>query len=53
VVRFTVSGPTLQLAQQYVYGPPLASLQSVTVSADGTRVFAWSGTELVEVTLPA
>ena len=53
VVRFTVSGPALQLAQQYVYGPPLASLQSVIVSADGTRVFAWSGTELVEVTLPA
>jgi serine/threonine protein phosphatase PrpC len=52
VVRFTVTGPELQLAQQYVYGPPLASLQSVTVSADGTRVFAWSGSELVEVTLP-
>jgi serine/threonine protein phosphatase PrpC len=53
VVRFTVTGPTLQLAQQYVYGPTLAPLQSVTLSADGTRVFAWSGAQLVEVTLPA
>lgn len=53
VVRFDTSGPDLRPIQQYVYGPPLSPLQSVTVSADGTRIYAWSGAQLVMVTLPA
>lgn len=53
VVRFAVNGSDLQLVHQYVYGAPLATLQSVTTSADGSRLYAWSGTQLVEVTLPA
>ncbi len=52
VVRFTLNGPDLQLVRQYVYGPPLSPLQSVTAAADGTRLFAWSGSQLVEVALP-
>ncbi|GAC1447836.1 MAG: hypothetical protein PVSMB4_04060 [Ktedonobacterales bacterium] len=52
VVRFDASGSDLRPIQQYVYGPPLSPLQSVTVSADGTRVYAWSGAQLVAVTLP-
>ncbi|HEV7129103.1 MAG TPA: Stp1/IreP family PP2C-type Ser/Thr phosphatase, partial [Ktedonobacterales bacterium] len=53
VVRFAVAGDSLALDRQYVYGPLLQPLQSVTVSADGSRLYAWSGGQLVEVTLPA
>jgi hypothetical protein len=52
VVRFTVNGSDLQLARQYVYEPSLSELQSVTASADGTQLFAWTGGQLVQVTLP-
>jgi hypothetical protein len=52
VVRFGVSGADLQPPSQYTYGAPLSALQSVTVSPDGTRLFAWSGTQLVVVAVP-
>jgi hypothetical protein len=38
--------------RQYAYGAPLAALQSVTIAPDGTQLFAWSGAQLVQVTLP-
>jgi hypothetical protein len=53
VVRFSVNGLYLQPVQQYVYASSLAPLESVAISPDGTRVFAWSGTHLVMITLPA
>jgi hypothetical protein len=52
VVRFAVSGAELQPVRQYVYGAQLSTLQSVTASADGTRLFARSGDLLVQVALP-
>ena len=53
VVRFGVSGAAPHVMRQYTYGAPLAALQSVTISPDGTRLFAWSGAQLVQVTLPS
>jgi serine/threonine protein phosphatase PrpC len=53
VVRFGVSGAVLQALRQYVYGAPLSALQSVTISPDGTQLFAWSGAHLVQVMLPS
>jgi serine/threonine protein phosphatase PrpC len=53
VVRFTVSGGELTLARQYVYSATLPPLRGVTSSPDGAHLFAWSGDQLVEVTLPA
>ncbi|HEY7779456.1 MAG TPA: Stp1/IreP family PP2C-type Ser/Thr phosphatase [Ktedonobacterales bacterium] len=53
VVRFSVNGLYLQPVQQYFYTSSLAPLESVAVSPDGTRVFAWSGAHLVMITLPA
>jgi hypothetical protein len=53
VVRFGVSGGVPQVQRQYAYGSPLAALQSVTISPDGTQLFAWSGSRLVQVMLPS
>jgi hypothetical protein len=53
VVRFTVSGAALTLARQYVYAATLPPLRGVTSAPDGAHLFAWSGDQLVEVTLPA
>jgi serine/threonine protein phosphatase PrpC len=53
VIRFGVNGSALQVPRQYAYGAPLVALQSVTISPDGTRLFAWSGSHLVQVMLPS
>lgn len=52
VVRFSVSSATLAVQQEYVYSAPLLPLQSVTTSPDGTRLYAWSGAQLVAIALP-
>lgn len=53
VIRFAVAGTTLVVQREYVYGPPLLPLQSVTTSADGTRLYAWSGAQLAAISLPS
>jgi serine/threonine protein phosphatase PrpC len=53
VVRFTVSGGELTLARQYVYPGEKTPLRGIASTPDGAHLFAWSGDQLVEVTLPA
>ncbi|HEY7982931.1 MAG TPA: Stp1/IreP family PP2C-type Ser/Thr phosphatase [Ktedonobacterales bacterium] len=53
VVRFTVSGGALTLARQYVYPDAMTPLRGIASAPDGAHLFAWSGDQLVEVTLPA
>jgi serine/threonine protein phosphatase PrpC len=53
VVRFTVSGGELTLARQYVYAATMTPLRGIASTADGAHLFAWSGSQLIEVTLPA
>jgi hypothetical protein len=53
VVRFSVSGSALTLARQYVYSDAKTPLRGIASTPDGAHFFAWSGEQLVEVTLPA
>ncbi|HEV2236909.1 MAG TPA: hypothetical protein VGR57_09650, partial [Ktedonobacterales bacterium] len=53
VIRFSVSGGALTLVRQYVYADTMTPLRGIASTPDGAHLFAWSGDQLVEVTLPA